>query len=86
MLASGSAGAFVVIVAEKDVHADDRITSDARSVWKRKHDRVLVQVLILSWGIVVVVVVVVVQKETDYKVRRDRNPKSLAPPPTAQTA
>ena len=32
------------------------------------------------------VVVVVVQKETDYKVRRDRNPKSLAPPPTAQTA
>ena len=26
------------------------------------------------------------QKETNYKVRRDQNPKSLAPPPTAQTA
>ena len=27
-----------------------------------------------------------VQNETNYKVRRDQNPKSLAPPPTAQTA
>ena len=31
-------------------------------------------------------IILILQKETYYNVRRDQNPKSLAPPPTAQTA